>query len=115
MKTIFILDDIRNIRMAENNIPYPFTHYDEDFVYSICRNASDAFQIIKNSAPFDLWIFDYDLGEESLDGYEFLKKILMEMPEKAPNYLRCCSDNSYGRDNILQYWENWLKHNKEDK
>lgn len=119
-QTVFILDDVRNIKFAlkDANLlgSYSFMpKVPEGLHFSLARNVEDAMNIINSSKPFDIWVLDNDLGINK-DGQkeevvkDFLPYVLEKFPDKAPKQLFCCSGNWVARPKIVGYWENWVKH-----
>jgi hypothetical protein len=115
MNTVFILDDTRNIRQAMREISWP-PELHGDITYAVAKSVEDGFDIVQESAPFDLWVLDHDLGDST--GLWFLKRALGELHvgtqkalcrDKAPKYLRCCSGNFHGRSAIESYWEDFMQ------
>lgn len=80
--------------------------------YSLARNPLDGLNIIAESAPFDIWILDNDLGVnaagETQEGYEFLKHMMNYYPDKIPALLTSCSSNFARRENIISLHANWI-------
>jgi hypothetical protein len=95
-------------------VPWPFD-YSEDVIYAIARNPGDATDLIRESTqPFDLWIFDHDLGSDWINGYQFLKKMIDEQPGKLPTYVLSCSANREGKENIEALWRNYQRMKEEE-
>ena len=121
MLRIFILDDVRNIPAAISNasaalwkeyldsadkrvvvMARPFRHNGEELIADF-QNAIDT---LEENPTFDYWILDNDLGP-GLEGYDFLKQMISQMPSRMPEVVLSCSANRERRNQIEAYFDNW--------
>lgn len=58
--------------------------------------------------PVRVMSFDHDLGPDTLDGYEIIKRISWEIPERYPWEVKAHSRNVVGKENILAY-DRWYR------
>ena len=118
---IFILDDLRTIKLAckdanfkmgegqQYSLVRPF-HFDG---MKVLCDLDDARAMIINNPPFDVWILDNDLGP-GVEGYDFLKGMIAELPDKIPSIVKSCSAN-YSRKVAIEALHNdWMNFRKSD-
>ena len=94
MDTIFLLEDNVGPKII---FRLDLEYHPEDFKnahFSWARRYEDAIEIIKCSAPFDLWSLDHDLGDPDGTGLDFLKEIAERYPDKWPKTVRVHSNHS---------------------
>lgn len=118
---IFILDDSRSIEQAIDAVSPNFPKPDlvNDLVLArpfrwdgekIIQSLDDAFELIANQPPMDIWILDNDLGS-GLEGYDFLKQMCEQNPCQVASLILSCSANPAAKKNIETYGRNWNKKN----
>lgn len=100
---IFVLDDCRTCKtaIASSSLSYFGKHS-----FWLARNIEDGIEILTNNDLMDVWILDNDLGP-NVEGYEFLKYMILFHPNLLPDYLVSCSSNWTMREKIESYFNDW--------
>lgn len=128
IKTIFILDDVRNIYVALHNANYagatdykrlsPPNPVEEERRsprrISLARNMADGYDTVMANPVFDLWVLDNDLGPGE-EGFKFLEEFIQENPNKLPKYLLSCSANPMRREAIVALFDNFRSFQEREK
>lgn len=128
IKTIFVLDDIRNIYMALKEANYiaaeqyrrlnPPTSPEEErrtpVRISLARNIEDGYDIVMANPVFDLWVLDNDLGLGE-EGFKFLEEFIKDQPNKLPKFVLSCSANPMRREAIIALFENYCSFEEREK
>lgn len=88
------------------------------------RSAPDGYIHLKTQAEFEAFLInnpqhihvldlDHDLGEGEPTGYDIIKWLHTNLPDRFPTVVACHSSNPPGKMNILAYAE--LVHNQTDR
>lgn len=128
IKTIFVLDDIRNIYMALKEANYiaaesyrrinppavPEEERREPTRISLARNMDDGYDIVMANPVFDLWVLDNDLGPGE-EGFKFLEEFIRDNPNKLPKHVLSCSANPMRREAIVALFNNYRAFQEREK
>jgi hypothetical protein len=116
MRHVMVYDDVRFIWLAVTESRFTHEEYDHfalvrpfrhDGEKVVCDHEN-AINVVLNNLKFDAWILDNDLGP-GIEGYDFLKKMVSEHPEKVPDIVRSCSSNFDRRRQIESYHHDFLR------
>jgi hypothetical protein len=116
VRHILILDDVRSITQATAILKGKFAiQKDDHFTLmrpfrhdgdKIINDLDDAFDTVILNPAFDVWILDNDLGP-GVEGYDFLKSVSDQYPDKMPTQCFSCSSNFDRKRQIEGYFFNW--------